>query len=87
MCVRTSPPHEIYDYVRMYLVEPNFAYVCTLIKYVCLPIFIRIVNDLDLHFKCKRFESSTLAISYMIMAANGDKKDKHCYCQQTESLL
>ena len=34
-------------------------------RYVHLPIFIQIINVLDLHFQVERFKSNTLACSYM----------------------
>ena len=49
---------------------PFYAYVCTLTRYVRLSIFVQIVDVLDLHFKGKKCESSTLGtvIGYAIIS-------------------
>ena len=41
---------------------------CTLTRYLGLPIFIPIVNVLDLHFKVQHFKSSTLGCSNVIIS-------------------
>ena len=43
---------------RLDLEAPIFAYVCTLTGYIRLPIIIRILTVLDLHFQGKNFESN-----------------------------
>ena len=53
---------------RLDLETPILANICTLIMYVRLPIFIRIINILDLHFKGQRFESSTLRRLHVIIS-------------------
>ena len=58
--VRSCSPNK-----RLDLEAPIFANACTLTMYIRLQIFIRILNVLDLHFKGKRFESNTLASSYV----------------------
>ena len=44
-----------------YIEVQIFAQICLLKGYVCLPMFIKIVNVLDFHFKGQRFESNILA--------------------------
>ena len=48
---------------RQDLEEHIFAHICMLTKYLRSPIFIQILNVLDLHFQDQIFESNTLASS------------------------
>ena len=62
------------------LEAPSFAYTCMLTSYVHLPIFIQILNILDLHFQGQRYESNTL-VRYTEMHSSlyrhdGDGEDK-----------
>ena len=47
---------------------PIFANICKLTSYIRQPIFIQIINVLDLFFKGKTFESSTLESLYAIIS-------------------
>ena len=47
---------------------PIFANICKLTRYLRLPIFIPIVDVLDLPLKGQRFESSTLGNSNVIIS-------------------
>ena len=49
---------------RLDLEAPVFAHVCRLSRFLRIPIFIEVLNALDLYFQGKRFESNTLASSY-----------------------
>ena len=70
------------------LISAVSAHVRRLTKYVSLQIFIQIVNVLDLHFQDQRFESGTLASSYVIIlqtVTNRTMSDKPCYYQHRKS--
>ena len=54
----------MYDYVLRtngWIQKSQFLLTCMLTRYLCLPIFIQILNVLDLQFLDQRFESNTLA--------------------------
>ena len=74
--VRPCVHHGEYDYVlrsvrlctaskRLDVETPILARARTFDKYVHRPVFIQIVNVLDLHFKRQRFKLSTLGNSYV----------------------
>ena len=50
---------------RLDLEAPIFAHLCTLTMYLCLPIFIQILNVPELQFKGQIFESNTMESAYV----------------------
>ena len=59
---------ESYDYVlrtNRLTWKHQFLHPCMLTRYLHLQIFIQILDVLDLHFQDQRFESNTLASSYV----------------------
>ena len=55
---------------RLHLETPISARVGMLKRFIRTSIFIQTLNALDLHFKCKRFESNTLLRPYVKSALN-----------------
>ena len=62
--VRPATKCTITYYERLNLEAPIFAHTCMLTMYLCLPIFIQIINVPDLQFQDQIFESNTLASAY-----------------------
>ena len=65
---------------RLHLEAQFCANICNLRRYLRPPIFILIVNVLDLHFQGQRFESSTFGSSnVMISQMVIDRTNRNCY--------
>ena len=70
LSIRPGIYHEIYDYILQtdgWIESPIFANVCMLTRYVRQPIFIEILNVLDLHLQDQRCESSTMEQGLLLL--------------------